>query len=86
MQPTNCRIPLRYIQQFAGEHTSRYNPENPSGFYELYINGAQPRRYESKEAPCLFKLIFKEVETLKKSLKAKRQETKEKPYPKHHHV
>jgi len=25
-----------------GEHTSRYNPENPSGFYELYINGAQP--------------------------------------------
>jgi len=40
----NCRITLRYIQQLTGEHTSRYNPENPPGFYELYINGAQPRR------------------------------------------
>jgi hypothetical protein len=29
----------------TGEHTSRYNPENPPGFYELYINAAQPRRY-----------------------------------------
>jgi len=29
----------------TGEHTSIYNPENPPGFYELYINGAQPRRY-----------------------------------------
>jgi len=44
--PANCRIPLRYIQQFAGTHT-KPSSRKLYEFYEVCLSGDQHRRYVS---------------------------------------
>jgi len=43
--PTICRISLRYIQQMAGVPHQSLSQIIASEFSEIYINGAQLRRY-----------------------------------------
>jgi len=45
--PANCRIPLRYIQQFAGTHT-KPSSRKLYEFYEVCLSGDQHRRYAHK--------------------------------------